>query len=118
MGPPVVGSQVLFAKLFQLPGVVFKFKDSKGLDFGFLLYSVTPGEPGSCGKLALSPRHAEEGQGGDHLSPQPASPEQPSRWACSPSAPAVPPLGSAIPPGCKQPLLSILFLLLSFSFFF
>ena len=30
---PVVGSEVLFAKFFQLCGVFFKFKDSKDLDF-------------------------------------------------------------------------------------
>lgn len=41
---PMVGSEVLSAKLFQLPGVFFTFKDPKDLEFGFIFYSVIPKE--------------------------------------------------------------------------
>ena len=42
---PVVGSEVLSAKLFQLPGVFFTFKDPRDLELGFIFYAVIPKEP-------------------------------------------------------------------------
>lgn len=43
-GPPG-GVRGSFARLCQLPGVFFKFQDSKGIAFGFLFYALIPKGP-------------------------------------------------------------------------
>lgn len=55
----VVGSEVLFAKFFQLCGVFFKFKDSKDLDFQtqvLFFKAVIHGEPCQLWKTLIEPR--------------------------------------------------------------
>lgn len=56
------GHRFCFAKPVQLPGVFFKFRDSKDLDLGFIFYTVVPREARQVWKTFIEPSAHLKGQ--------------------------------------------------------